>query len=77
MQFYDFGDALIQAKNKKNAGRLYYRLKNRDTDFLEVVSEQRAITKLSASWCDDQQVGFNEARRLIDQNRERVLVYRE
>lgn len=77
-KFYDFeGEQLVQARNKKDAIKTAG-LENEDKEFLpyiEIISEQRALEILAGSHGedDDKPLGFSEARRMIDEDKSRVL----
>ena len=67
---------MIQAKNKKEAYEIYSQVSNAMDIYLEQTSEQQALEMLSRSWDQNanKQVGYSEARRMIDENKSRVLV---
>ena len=77
--FYEIDQMLIQARNRKEVIDLYEQQTKEtcfDQEYIEMVSEQHAVRKLSVCYADNnQQTGFSEARRIIDEDKSRVLVY--
>lgn len=78
-KFYDFEEEmLVQAENKKAALKEtgYDQVAKEDIPFIQIVSEQEALNRLSKIWYEDgkKQIGFSEAKRIIDENKNRILI---
>ncbi|MFD1899988.1 hypothetical protein [Enterococcus termitis] len=76
-KFYDFEEEqLIQAKNKKEAIEIGGYSNDDEIPFIEVISEQQALERVSKSVVEGENtpIGFSEAKRIIDENKSRVLL---
>lgn len=77
-KFYSFEDEMVvQAKNKKDAIETagYGHTDKEDIPYIEIISEQEALERLSKTGNegDVSPIGMAEARRIIDEDKSRIL----